>query len=258
MSATAILHNLKAALAAIRRPPYPNPTGTYANGLNFPATPGASFVTFRATAPEADGRWKIRVDQTTVPNAAWTVGDGYFDPATNAIEMDTVGVPDGVYDPDDGSIDFGGTAWTGQAADAAYLFAAVGIYDDAESFMDKAGSLNQPVAGVIAGEVLRERGMANDQAYSERMGVEIAFAFPVKRVAGEDEAAAVGWLQLYAGIIRTAVLADRSRGGNAGLVMVDGRPVNGTDVDGEARIIDRRPDQGIYFALLSVTVGWWA
>jgi hypothetical protein len=138
------------------------------------------------------------------------------------------------------------------------LFAAVRIYDSPESFLDNPGmpTLNVRSAGVVAGDLIRGKGMGSGDAYAERMPVEIFYAFPVKRKPGQDERTATAEALRLSGLIRTALLEDPSRGGRCGLTNFDGRYVNGTDADGTARLVDRIPDQAVYTAALPIIVGW--
>jgi hypothetical protein len=148
-------------------------------------------------------------------------------------------------------------ATEGDGPEAAKLFASVGVFDDMESFTAiTARTLTAKVAGVVAGEVARGAGLSGEQDYAERLPLEILFSFAVKRNPGKDEAEATGVMHDITRRIRAALLADNSRGGKAHLTNFDGRLVNGTDVDGTARLLDKVPNQAIYTAGLPAVCGW--
>lgn len=135
----------------------------------------------------------------------------------------------------------------------------VGVYDDVDSFIDVQSELisGRAVGIVIPGAPTRGMGMSNDEDYAERIdGVIVFTEFSARRV-GADERAALVKVQATADLIRTALLADLSRGGFAGLVNFGGRLINGTSVDGDTRLIAGVPNQAVNVAQLQFSVGWW-
>jgi hypothetical protein len=140
----------------------------------------------------------------------------------------------------------------------AKMFAKSGLYDDVASFLAVGDdALKGKAVGVIGTMPTRGPGLGNGEAYTEAVEYLVVYSFTVKRAAGEDESAGVITANDMAGKIRDALLMDKSRGGRCGFFRRGGRIVNGTSVEGEARIIDTLPNQAIYTAQLPVACGWW-
>jgi hypothetical protein len=134
----------------------------------------------------------------------------------------------------------------------------VGVYDDLESFLDVSENITAKTAGIIvpAGPT-RIPPLSNDEDYAQRLPGSICFSMLVKRKLGEDEKAAMLAVQSLSDLIRAAVMADPSRGGNAGLINTGGSLVNGTSVDGETRFAAGVSNKAVYTAEIPFTVGWW-
>lgn len=142
-----------------------------------------------------------------------------------------------------------------------FLFQEAGIYDDVASFVDlAAGKLGRRIAGVVPPAAPdRFPGMNADEAYSEAAEISILFSFTWKRAPSDDESGPADQMAAMADAIRTRVLADPSWGGLAGLVEWGGRVINGTDVDGAARLLPgSAANQAIFTAELPISVGWTA
>lgn len=154
------------------------------------------------------------------------------------------------------------------------FFSTVGTFDTVDSFLEiggrflaakgpapaggtgAVGGQGLACAGVVPGDVIRGRSQASGEAYQERIPVEVLYTFAIKRLPGKDELDAVATMLDYAEEIRKALLLDLSRGGAAGLTNFDGQYVNGTAVDGSAKMVDTAPDQAIYTAAISLVCGW--
>lgn len=137
------------------------------------------------------------------------------------------------------------------------VFVECEIYDDLQSFTGVANPLKGTAAGIIAGNPVRGTGSSNLEKYTERLDIQIAVRFMLKRKAGADEVTAVQEMNRLAAIVRKALMIDPSRGGRANMIAWSGGVLNGTDVSGDARLQTNIRNQSFFVATIPVTVGWY-
>lgn len=145
---------------------------------------------------------------------------------------------------------------TDATVDDAKIFAEVGTFDDIASFQRVADPLKGIVAGIITKPPKRVNPVDNGDDYAERLAFEVAFRMSLNREAGEDEKTAADEMNRITSLIRAALLADKTRGGNCGIVVADGQTILGTDVTGEPRMFAPKPNQGFFTAVLPVVCAW--
>lgn len=137
------------------------------------------------------------------------------------------------------------------------VFQAVGVYDDLESFRAKFDGLAGVTAGICPdGPPERIRGMDSSEPWCERLSLKLAVCIPDLYAAGGDEKNATSRMIDTARTVRSALLADRTRGGLANLIQFAGEPLNGTEVFGSPRLENRRANQAFNLFTIPVQVGW--
>ena len=140
------------------------------------------------------------------------------------------------------------------------LFARVGVYDDVASFARTCGQLAAANECAVIPRLPTDRGAAMDNGddYTERLQLLVAVSFPRSRVAGGTEQAAAQEMARLAGLIRKALLADRTRGGRCTAITFDGggRVLDGTDCAGTYSPVAQRPNQAWYVFTVPAACGW--
>lgn len=143
---------------------------------------------------------------------------------------------------------------------AAQLFGRVGVYDDVNSFVRTCGPLAGGAEAAVIPRLPTDRGesMDNGDEYTERLQLSVAVAFPKSRLPGGSEQDAAAEMARLAGLVRRALLADRTRGGLCTPIQFDGggRVLDGTECTGTYTPVAQRTNQAIYVATVPASCGW--
>lgn len=152
------------------------------------------------------------------------------------------------------------TTLDGVTVGGVKLFANVAVYDDVASFVRTRGPLAAATECAVIPRLPTDRGeaMDNGDEYTERLQLAVAFAFPKTRLPGGDEQGAAAEMSRLAGLIRRALLTDRTRGGLCTAIAFDGggRVLDGTDCAGTYSPVAQRPNQAIFVATVPASCGW--
>jgi hypothetical protein len=129
--------------------------------------------------------------------------------------------------------------------------------EDIEEFLLRADPLRPEAAAGLIGYAT-ERFMAEDNGaeYCMRLPLEIAFRFHMDRAPGAGEEKALRKAHELADVIRKGLLVDRYRGGQCSAVQAGGRLIDGTSVDGEARLAARTAGGSFYAGTVQIELAW--
>lgn len=136
------------------------------------------------------------------------------------------------------------------------VFVSVLTVDDEALFQRIADPSKGPVAGVAARPPRYTRGPFDGIAAQYRLDLRILYRFADNRAAGTGDGAAVAQMQSLASLIKTALSADKTRGGLTGWVKFAGQVLEPTDLRGEPRMLPGRPNASYRTAVLPVACAW--
>jgi hypothetical protein len=112
------------------------------------------------------------------------------------------------------------------------------------------------VCGLVVGTVEERQGNNSDERAICRLPFDILIRFMKKRRPGAGENAAMEQVNSLMEMVKSAVMLDPSRGGNASLVQWAGDIINGTSVQGIARPLTAFPNEAFFSASISGACAW--
>ena len=144
------------------------------------------------------------------------------------------------------------------AADEPY-FDGVKVVDDVPSFVRVSDPLKvgRREVGIVAGRVQQGPGSDDAELATYRLPLELAVRFKMERVPGGGEQSATSEMDRLSQVVRDGLLVDRGRGGLCNLILWNRRPVNGTETNGDARLVTNVANQGFYTAVVPAECGWY-